>query len=852
LSATTDTTTCASCGLEFSSDALFCPNCGTAKARNFDGDPLLGTTVGERFLLVERLGHGASGTIYRAEHVTLRRKVAVKVLHEELSRDDLAVERFRREATTVGEIDNEHIVEILDFGRTADGRLYLAMELLEGETLDEVLRREKRLSIDRAVDILIQLGEALMEAHAIGYIHRDLRPRNIYLAVRRKRADFVKLLDFGLAKLVEKEGEAASTSLGMTFGEPKYMSPEQARGDPVDRRADIYSLGCIAYEMLVGEPPFTGKRVFDILSRHVEAPHVKARDRRPDIPHWLDAAVDRMLAKRPEDRFVTVFRLVEALRQGKNTGKIMPGERATRRETDPPPSVVKAMKLHADRQTEPVRRSDTARGLGLRETRLDGGAGGDAAVADPRATVLDGGVGGKAAQVDGRATMLDGGAGSKPAKVDPRATVLDGGAGNKAAEFDGRATALDGGAGAKAEERDPRATALDGGVGAEAASAPQPSREAEDEDMRATVQRDVDRDELRERAAAAGKRTPTRGSRNAGISAAWYADGEELEGEAALDESMRAKLASARAAISPSKTDVTSLDDDFYEPERSRLPLIIAIFAGIVLVIVVLALVWPSGGGDKASSGRESDGGQAVSAEAAGAPSASPTGVGLDAAGAAAATVDGGAKVALAPATSPSDNGTGTAGDKPPRDKPPRDKPPRDKPPRDKPPRDKPPRDEPPLDLLPDDEPPDEPKETHDTPPADTGGGSVSADAVKEAEFFAKLGDKDLRSGDILGAAGNFKKARELDPKNADAVIGLGEIALSQGSYSAAIGHLNMARKMRPKSARVYTLLGEAYLGAGNNDKAADSFKRALKIDPDNARARDGYNEASGSLSDEP
>src|SRR5205085_5200203 len=207
-------------------------------------DPLVGKLLGERFLVQELLGQGGSGTIYRAEYVTLRRRVAIKVLHAELSSDDLAVERFRREATTVADIDNEHIVEIHDFGRTPDGRLYLAMELLEGETLDTILVRDKQLSVERTADILIQVGEALMEAHAIGYVHRDLRPRNIYLAVRRGKANFVKLLDFGLAKLVESDAQAASTSLGMTFGDPRYMSPEQARGDRIDRRADIYQLGC--------------------------------------------------------------------------------------------------------------------------------------------------------------------------------------------------------------------------------------------------------------------------------------------------------------------------------------------------------------------------------------------------------------------------------------------------------------------------------------------------------------------------------------------------------------------------------------------------------------------------------
>ena len=211
---------CSSCRRELSLAALFCPNCGTPRVKDGAVDELLGAVLGERFLVQERLGAGKSGTIYRGEHVTLRRKVAIKVLHHELSRDDLAIERFRREATSVAEIDNEHIVEIHDFGRTSDGRLYLAMELLEGETLDNVLIRDTRLSVERALDVMIQVAEALVDAHAVGFVHRDLRPRNVYLAVRRGKANFVKLLDFGLSKLVEQGGGAASTSLGMTFGDP--------------------------------------------------------------------------------------------------------------------------------------------------------------------------------------------------------------------------------------------------------------------------------------------------------------------------------------------------------------------------------------------------------------------------------------------------------------------------------------------------------------------------------------------------------------------------------------------------------------------------------------------------------
>ncbi len=339
----TATITCAGCNHGYAETALFCPSCGRPKVRESTADALVGKLLGERFQVQALMGAGGSGTIYRAEHVTLRRRVAIKVLHTELSRDDLAVERFRREATTVADIDNEHIVEIHDFGRTPDGRLYLAMELLEGETLDTVLARDKQLSVERAADILIQVGEALMEAHAIGYVHRDLRPRNIYLTQRRGKANFVKLLDFGLAKLVETDTQAPSTSLGMTFGDPRYMSPEQARGDRIDRRADIYQLGCVAYEMLTGGPPFTGNRVFDILTKQVTEVPVPLPTRRPGVPMWMEASVTKMLAKDPDNRFATTSRMVEALRRGLETGEVMEDSVARRRESVPPPSVSRIM-----------------------------------------------------------------------------------------------------------------------------------------------------------------------------------------------------------------------------------------------------------------------------------------------------------------------------------------------------------------------------------------------------------------------------------------------------------------------------------------------------------------------------
>src|SRR5262249_56658483 len=183
-----------------------------------------------------------------------------------------------------------------------------------------------------------QIGEALVEAHAMGYIHRDLRPGTVFLAHRHGRDGFVKILDFGLAKLVEKDGEAPSTNLGMTFGDPCYMSPEQARGEPIDRRADIYALGVMAYEMLIGAPPFVGKRVFDVLTQHLETQPVPPSKKRPEIPLWLDAVILRCLAKRPDDRFITVYRLVEAIRARDATRHIMTDQAARSMPSLPPPA----------------------------------------------------------------------------------------------------------------------------------------------------------------------------------------------------------------------------------------------------------------------------------------------------------------------------------------------------------------------------------------------------------------------------------------------------------------------------------------------------------------------------------
>lgn len=304
---------CIKCGGENPKEALFCTACGHA-LHHAQNDPLVGQTVAGRYCLVERIGQGAAGTIYRAEHTTLRRRMAVKLLHQQLAQNDDAVERFRREAITVCEIDNDHIPQVFDFGRAEDGRLFFAMEFLDGQPLSAVLETDGKLLPERTSDILTQIADGLLEAHTLGYVHRDLRPRSVFLTRKRGRADFVKILDFGLAKLVQPDlTDAQRTAMGMTYGDPRYMAPEQARGEVVDRRADIYSLGVLGYEMLCGEPPVKGQGTFDVLSKLLDGPVPRLRDKRPDCPPWLESVIRTALAKKPAERFQTVAQFLDAM-----------------------------------------------------------------------------------------------------------------------------------------------------------------------------------------------------------------------------------------------------------------------------------------------------------------------------------------------------------------------------------------------------------------------------------------------------------------------------------------------------------------------------------------------------------
>ncbi|HZI48367.1 MAG TPA: serine/threonine-protein kinase [Pyrinomonadaceae bacterium] len=268
-------------------------------------DPLLGQIFDEKYRLEARLGGGGMGTVYRATHLLIDRPVALKVLSQRFVGDETAQQRFRREARAAGRMQHPNAVSVTDFGTTADGYLYIVMELLEGHTLRDVLMREGPLDVARAVSIMLQTSAAVAAAHDAGLIHRDLKPGNIFIAQRADTVAVVKVLDFGVAKFaVEEQADddyQTLTQVGALIGTPRYMSPEQCSGSgPVTPASDVYSLGIILYEMLSGATPFNAETPLAIVFRQVSEPPPPLPE---SVPQKLRAIVQRALAKDPMKRF---------------------------------------------------------------------------------------------------------------------------------------------------------------------------------------------------------------------------------------------------------------------------------------------------------------------------------------------------------------------------------------------------------------------------------------------------------------------------------------------------------------------------------------------------------------------
>ncbi|HET6585860.1 MAG TPA: serine/threonine-protein kinase [Nannocystaceae bacterium] len=283
-------------------------------------DMLVGTVLADRYQLLEKIGEGAMGWVFLAEHTEIGKKLAIKVMRPSLCRMPEAVSRFRREARAATKVGNKHIVDVTDFGTTPSGAVFFAMEYLEnGEDLGTTLKREGRLAWTRVQNLLLQLCEALQAAHDAGIIHRDVKPANFYRvpigdpSEASTGSEMIKVLDFGIARLANPT-DSIVTQTGVVMGTPDFMAPEQAQGRHVDHRADIYSLGATAWALVVGRPPFSGKNEYDIIHKHLTEPPRPPSMIVRDVPEWFDDVLLKAMAKEPGARWASMADFAKALR----------------------------------------------------------------------------------------------------------------------------------------------------------------------------------------------------------------------------------------------------------------------------------------------------------------------------------------------------------------------------------------------------------------------------------------------------------------------------------------------------------------------------------------------------------
>jgi len=338
---------CPGCGQRFSGEAAFCPFDGEKLTNaTYDplGDPLIGSVIETRYEVMELLGEGGMGQVYDVRHVALDRHFAMKILRRDLARDDELAGRFIQEARATASVRHPNVVEITDFGKLPSGVPYFVMELLVGHTLGLVIKNGGPIPARRAVRIVKQVAGALAAAHAAGIVHRDLKPDNVFLVggvTGGSASDDVRVVDFGAAKII---GSSRVTRQGVVFGTPHYMSPEQASGQPVDHRADIYALGVIMYEMFTGRVPFEADTYMGVLTQHMFVQPMRPSQVSP-AANELGALEDIMmvcLAKKPEERYGSMEELSAALDevvQSRSDGRLEIADRLSGRPSKPPSSM---------------------------------------------------------------------------------------------------------------------------------------------------------------------------------------------------------------------------------------------------------------------------------------------------------------------------------------------------------------------------------------------------------------------------------------------------------------------------------------------------------------------------------
>ncbi|MBZ0120994.1 MAG: protein kinase, partial [Sandaracinaceae bacterium] len=311
---------CPGCGRLNPDDARFCAGCGqrfgvpeiTLGEDDGGADPLLGRTIADRYRIEELLGRGGMGVVYRVEHVRIGKLMAMKLLHGALARDKDVVKRFKREAEAISKLDHPNTVQVFDFGQS-EGMMYLVMEYLSGRDLGHVLKEDGALPFPRVARIAAQVAGSVSQAHERGIVHRDLKPENVMVLPEGPIEDYVKVLDFGLAKLREHEdAERSITRAGSILGTPYYMAPEHIRGEEVDARSDVYAMGALIYKAVTGVPPFWATTPVGVLTMHLTDDVVPPSERAPgrEIPFECDRIVLKAMEKRASDRYPSM----EALR----------------------------------------------------------------------------------------------------------------------------------------------------------------------------------------------------------------------------------------------------------------------------------------------------------------------------------------------------------------------------------------------------------------------------------------------------------------------------------------------------------------------------------------------------------
>jgi serine/threonine protein kinase len=295
---------CPQCGAVYGAESRFCSVDGATLVLEQPADDLVGTIVADRYHILERIGVGGMGQVFLAEHVRMKRKSALKVMREALTSDPVAVSRFHREAENASQINHPNVAAVYDFGETANGLVYIAMEYVPGEPMSDVLEEEGSLNPARVADIIAQAADALSAAHGLGILHRDLKPDNIMLTSTRWGTDLVKLVDFGISRAMASATQQF-TSTGIIVGTPDYMSPEQFTGDNLDTRSDQYALGLIAYYSLTGTFPFPSGSSKEALLTRLTTPPRKLAEARPEVewPAALQATLDRALALNASERY---------------------------------------------------------------------------------------------------------------------------------------------------------------------------------------------------------------------------------------------------------------------------------------------------------------------------------------------------------------------------------------------------------------------------------------------------------------------------------------------------------------------------------------------------------------------